>query len=129
MAFDGRHNKLRRKEAVGMEDLMLQYLRDMKLTSGMNRQRAIEAWNTVSGASRYTLSVTFERGVMTNEIIMITAPTDMTSFSMQVACGSLIPTLNDDNSVDFLDNDGNMVYHVSIPYLSRCQYEILQWNI
>ena len=65
MAFDGRHNKLRRKEAVGMEDLMLQYLRDMKLTSGMNRQRAAEAWNTVSGASRYTLSVTFERGVMT----------------------------------------------------------------
>ena len=65
MAFDGRHNKLRRKEAVGMEELMLQYLRDMKLTSGMNRQRATEAWNTVSGASRYTLSVTFERGVMT----------------------------------------------------------------
>ncbi|MBE6697647.1 MAG: hypothetical protein E7581_03900 [Ruminococcaceae bacterium] len=51
------------------------------------------------------------------EDIMITAPTDMTSFSMQVACGSLTPTLNDDNSVDFLDNDGDMVYHVSIPYL------------
>ena len=78
---------------------------------------------------------------MTNEIIMITAPTDMTSFSTQVACGSLTPTRNDDNGVDFLDNDGNMVYHVSIPYLSRCQYysgdhmtliedpEILQWNI
>ena len=65
MAFDGRHNRLRRKEAVGMEDLMIQYLRDMKLTSGMNRQRAAEAWNTVSGASRYTLSVTFERGVIT----------------------------------------------------------------
>ena len=48
-----------------MEDLMLQYLRDMKLTAGMNRQRATEAWNTVSGASRYTLSVTFERGIMT----------------------------------------------------------------
>ena len=65
MAFDGRHNKLRRKEAVGMEDLMLQYLREMRLTSGMNRQRATEAWNTVSGASRYTLSVSLERGVMT----------------------------------------------------------------
>ena len=48
-----------------MEDLMLQYLREMRLTSGMNRQRATEAWNTVSGASRYTLSVSFERGVMT----------------------------------------------------------------
>lgn len=64
MAFDGRNNKLRRKEAVGMQDLMLQYLRDMKLTSGMNKQRVTEAWNTVSGASRYTLSVSFERGVM-----------------------------------------------------------------
>ena len=51
------------------------------------------------------------------EDILITAPTEMTSFSMQVACGELTPVLNDDNSVDFVDELGNMVYHVSIPYL------------
>lgn len=65
MASDGKYNRLRRKEAVGMQDLMIQYMRDMKLTSGMNRQRAEEAWRTVSSASRYTLSVHLERGVMT----------------------------------------------------------------
>ncbi len=52
------------------------------------------------------------------EDILITAPTDITSFSMQVDCGALTPVLNDDNSVNFLDNQGQMVYHVSIPYLA-----------
>ena len=52
------------------------------------------------------------------EDILITAPTDITSFSMQVDCGALTPVLNDDNSVNFLDNQGQMVYHVSTPYLA-----------
>ena len=65
MAYDGKYNKMRRREATGMEELMMQFLREMKLTSGVNRQRAVEAWNSVSGASRYTLSVTLDRKVMT----------------------------------------------------------------
>lgn len=64
MAYDGRQNKLRRHEAVGMDELVNQFIRDMKLASGLNRQRAAEAWNTVSGAARYTLDVTFDRGMM-----------------------------------------------------------------
>lgn len=64
MAYDGRQNKLRRHEAVGMDELVTQFIRDMKLASGLNRQRAAEAWNTVSGAARYTLDVTFDRGMM-----------------------------------------------------------------
>jgi len=58
-------NSLRRKEAVGMDEFVGQFIRDMKLSSGINRQRAVEAWNSVSGASRYTLDVKFEKGVMT----------------------------------------------------------------
>lgn len=65
MAYDGRHNKLRRKDAIGMEELVSQFVKDMKLTSGLNQQRAAEAWNVVSGAGKYTLSVTLERGIMT----------------------------------------------------------------
>lgn len=64
MAYDGRQNKLRRHEAVGMDDLVNQFIRDMKLASGLNRQRAAEAWNAVSGAARYTLDVSFDRGIM-----------------------------------------------------------------
>ena len=65
MAFDGRSNKLRRKEALGMDELVSQFVRDMKLVSGLNRQRVADAWMQVSGAGKYTLSTTFERGVLT----------------------------------------------------------------
>ena len=64
MAYDNKDNRFRRKEPVGMERLVQQFIREMKLTPGMNRQRAVEAWNTVSGASRYTLDVTLEKGVL-----------------------------------------------------------------
>ena len=44
MAYDSRKNGLRRQEAVGMEELVAQFIRDMKLSSG--------------------LDVSFDRGVM-----------------------------------------------------------------
>ncbi len=65
MAYDGRKNMMRRQEAVRMNTLVDQFIRDMKLASGLKRQRAEEAWNAVSGAGQYTLSVTLYNGVMT----------------------------------------------------------------
>ncbi len=65
MAYDSRGNGLRRQEAVGMDILVDQFIRDMKLASGLKRQRAEEAWKTVSGAGQYTLEVTLYKGVMT----------------------------------------------------------------
>ncbi len=64
MAYDGRKNGLRRQEAVSMDMLVDQFIRDMKLASGLKRQRAEEAWRSVSGAGRYTLDVTLNKGVM-----------------------------------------------------------------
>ncbi len=64
MAFDGRDSRLRRKEAVGMEQLVQDFIREMKMSSGINRQRAVRAWNEVSGASRYTLDVSLDRGIL-----------------------------------------------------------------
>lgn len=64
MAYDGRNNGFRRQEAVGMDELVSQFIREMKLSSGLNRQRAAEAWAAVSGAARYTLDVSFDRGIM-----------------------------------------------------------------
>ena len=65
MAYDSRKNGLRRQEAVGMEELVRQFIRNMKLTAGLDRQRLYDAWGTVSGAGRYTLDVTYHKGVMT----------------------------------------------------------------
>ena len=58
------------------------------------------------------------------EDFLITAPTDMTSFSMQIECGDLTPVLNLDNSVDFVDNNGEMVYHVSSPYIVDAAFAV-----
>lgn len=65
MAYDSRQNRMRRQEAVGMEDLVNQFIRDMKLSSGLDKVRAAAAWNAVSGAEAYTLEVRLDRGVMT----------------------------------------------------------------
>ncbi|MBO5980616.1 MAG: DUF721 domain-containing protein [Bacteroidales bacterium] len=52
-------NRIGRKEAVGMESLVTQFIKEMKLSSGINQVRVTEAWNTASGASRYTLNVSY----------------------------------------------------------------------
>ena len=57
MAYGG--NRIGRKDAVGMESLVSQFIREMKLSSGINRLRVTEAWNNVSGAARYTLDVSY----------------------------------------------------------------------
>lgn len=60
MAWNG--NRIGRKEAQGMAELVTQFIREMKLTSGFNRQRVFEAWDVVSGASRYTVDRFFRDG-------------------------------------------------------------------
>ncbi len=65
MAYDSRKNGLRRQDAVGMDALVDQFIRDMKLASGLKKQRAQEAWNVVSGVGQYTLDVNLFNGVMT----------------------------------------------------------------
>lgn len=60
MAWNG--NRIGRKEAQGMEELVTQFISEMKLTSGFNRQRVFEAWDVVSGASGYTVDRFFRDG-------------------------------------------------------------------
>ncbi len=60
------------------------------------------------------------------EDIYIHAPTDIEAYSMVVNCGDLTPRLNDDHSVDFINDNGEMIYHVSIPYMVDAVYESTQ---
>lgn len=57
-------NRMPRKEAVGMETLISEYIRQMKLTSGLNCHRVFAAWDEVSGVSRYTVDRFFKDGVL-----------------------------------------------------------------
>lgn len=99
MAFDIKDNRLRRKEAVGMDLLVQDFIREMKLSSGVNSQRATEAWNTVSGASRYTLNVSLDRGTL-NVILNSSMARNQLYFQRDV----LLKRIN-----EFLDNDSLFV--------------------
>ena len=57
-------NRIGRKDAQGMEELIGLYIREMKLVSGFNRQRVFEAWDAVSGASIYTIDRFFRDGML-----------------------------------------------------------------
>ena len=47
-----------------MTELVLQYIREMKLTTGFNTHRIFEAWDAVSGASKYTVSRFYRDGML-----------------------------------------------------------------
>lgn len=47
-----------------MDALVREFIHEMKLAGGLNRIRAREAWDAVSGMARYTLDVELDRGVM-----------------------------------------------------------------
>lgn len=53
--------KFVRKEPKPMDEVVAEYIKAMKLTSGLNQRRVFEAWDAVSGAGSYTIS-RFYRG-------------------------------------------------------------------
>ena len=61
--FDHRY-RISRKDAVPMEELVGMYIKNMRLTAGLNRQRIFAAWDQVSGSSQYTLDKYVKDGVL-----------------------------------------------------------------
>lgn len=57
-------SRIGRKEAQGMEEVISQYIREMKLAGGLNRQRIFAAWDAVSGAAAYTVGRYVKGGVL-----------------------------------------------------------------
>ena len=101
MAYDSRKNGLRRQEAVAMEELVEQFIKDMKLSSGLGKQRVCEAWTKVSGAGRYTLDVSFDKGVMVC-VISSSVVRNQLYFQRDV----LVEKLNEFLEADTLYDDG-----------------------
>jgi hypothetical protein len=54
--------RIHRKEAVGMEEIVQQYIKSMKLATGLNTQRVFAAWDACSGAAPFTLKRFFRSG-------------------------------------------------------------------
>ena len=54
--------RIHRKEAVGMDVIVSQYIKSMKLAAGLNTQRIFAAWDACSGAGEFTLRRFFRDG-------------------------------------------------------------------
>lgn len=56
--------RIERKEAVRMEEIIHMYIKSLKLSAELNRQRVYVAWAKVSGAAQYTLDRYMKSGVL-----------------------------------------------------------------
>ena len=95
MAYGG--NRIGRKDAVGMESLVSQFIREMKLSSGINRLRVVEAWNNVSGAARYTLDVSY-----VGSIVYVTLNSSMARNQLYYQRDVIMRKMNEVLSMDSL---------------------------
>lgn len=56
--------RLSRKNAMPMEEVIKEYIRSMKIASGLNEQLVYDAWDTVSGAAGHTVSRFYRNGTL-----------------------------------------------------------------
>ncbi len=54
-SYDDNKSRLSRRDAVGMDFLVEAFIKEMKLSSGLNVQRIYAAWDEVSHAGPYTV--------------------------------------------------------------------------
>ena len=109
MGYDPGRNRLRRHEAVGMEELVNQFIRDMKLTAGLTRQRVQEAWHTVSGAGRSTIDV-----YVTDKVMYCTIGSSMARNQLYFQKDVLLGQIN-----AYLESDDLYVKEGDAPYIQE----------
>jgi len=56
--------RIARKEAIALDELIGQYVRTMKLSSGLDRRLIFKAWDTVSGVGDCTIGKYFRDGTL-----------------------------------------------------------------
>ena len=54
--------RIHRKEPMGMDALVKEHIKSMKLSAGLNTQRIFAAWDACSGAAPFTLKRFFRGG-------------------------------------------------------------------
>ena len=69
-----------------------------------------------SGEQNVSIQYTVFQNKIEEDIIIYNR-SDIDSVSMNVDVGMLIPVVNDDKSVDFVDNENVMQFHIDIPYM------------
>lgn len=64
MRYKGKSLSLERKDPSQLGEILPQMLRIMHLSSGMDEQLVMRAWDKVTGAGSYTLSKSMKNGVL-----------------------------------------------------------------
>ena len=55
-------SRIHRKKPLSMEEVVDMFIRDLKLSTGLNTQCVFRAWDNASGAGRYTIRRFFRGG-------------------------------------------------------------------
>ncbi|MBR5699693.1 MAG: DUF721 domain-containing protein [Bacteroidales bacterium] len=82
--------RLSRKNAISLEEAMNEFIREMKLSSGLNTRRVFAAWDAVSGASAHTLKQFFRDGTL-----YVTLSSAVWRRELSLRKASLIAGIND----------------------------------
>ena len=90
-----------------MDKLVEEFIKDMKLTAGLNRQRIIEAWNAVSGARKYTVDL-----YVKNKVVYCTIGSSMVRNQLYFQKDVLLNQLN-----AYLESDALYVKEGEPPYI------------
>ncbi|MBR1706126.1 MAG: DUF721 domain-containing protein [Bacteroidales bacterium] len=94
--------RLRRKQAVTMEEVVQQYIKSMKLAAGLNTQRIFAAWDACSGAGPFTLKRFFRGGTL-----YITVDSSMVRNQLYFQKEALIEKMNAFLAADGLFTEDN----------------------
>lgn len=78
-----------RKEALGMDSLIPMFIKANGLSFGLNAHRILEAWDTVSGMSAYTLNRFYRDGKL-----YITLSSSMVRTHLEFQKADLITAIN-----------------------------------
>ena len=90
-----------------MEELVHDFIKSMKLSSGLNTRRIFAAWDEASGASRYTLRRFFRDGKLT-----VTLNSSMVRGQLMLQRAALVERMNEILREDelFLKDDPRVRY-------------------
>ena len=80
--------------------------------------------NIITGSPEITVDYSVYHNKI-EEDIYINSKTDAKSISMNLSVGALVARVNFDNSVSFLDDEGEPAYTIGVPYMEDAAGEIL----
>ena len=104
--MQGKSIRISRKNALSMDELIHQYILEMKISAGVDRQLVFSAWDKISGAGMYTTGRFFRDG-----ILHVNLSSSMVRTQIQIQKRDILEKMNEELMKDELftsKGDGSM---------------------